>query len=80
MNLPLILTIVLVVILTAVIVIQHNKFKLISLQTQKTQADLSEKEQLLKKEALISAKEALQAEQEKINDEFRERRQEIARI
>lgn len=79
MNLPLILAIVLVVILTAVIVIQYNKFKIVSLQTQKTQADLSEKEQLLKKEAMIAAKEALQVEQEKLNEEFRERRQEIAR-
>lgn len=80
MNLPLILTVVLIVILTAVIVIQYNKLKIISLQTQKNQADLSEREQLLKKEAMISAKEALHAEQEKINEEFRERRQEIARI
>lgn len=80
MNLPLILTIVLVVILTAVIIIQHNKFKIVSLQTQKAQTDLSEREKLLKKEAMISAKEALQAEQEKLNEEFRERRQEIARI
>lgn len=80
MTLPLILAIVLVVVLTAVIVIQNNKFKIISQQTQKSQADLSEKEQLLKKEAMISAKEALQREQEKINEEFRERRQEITRI
>jgi len=80
MNLPLILTIVLVVVLTAVIVIQHNKFKILSLQTQKTQTDLSEREQLLKKEAMISAKEALQAEQEKLSEELRERRQEITRI
>lgn len=80
MNLPLILTIVLVVILAAVIVIQQNKFKTVAQQTAKTQADLNAKEQLLKKEALISAKEALQNEQEKINEEFRERRQEIARI
>ncbi len=79
MNLPLILTIVLVVVLAAVIVIQQNKFKIISQQTQKSQTDLSVREQLLKKEAMISAKEALQAEQEKLNEEFRERRQEIAR-
>lgn len=79
MNLPLILTIVLVVILAAVIVIQHNKFKIIAQQTQKSQADMNAKEQLLKKEAMISAKEALQKEQEKLNEELRERRQEIAR-
>lgn len=80
MNLPLILTIVLIVILIAVIIIQNNKFKIISQQTQKTQVDLEEKEQLLKKEAMISAKESLQTEQEKINEEFRQRRQEITRI
>lgn len=80
MILALILTIVLSVALTAFVVIQQNKIKLISAQTQKSQTDLSEKEELLKKEAMISAKEALQREQEKINEEFRERRQEIARI
>lgn len=80
MILALILTIVLIVALTAFVVIQNNKIKLISAQTQKSQADLSEKEELLKKEAMLSAKEALQKEQEKINEEFRERRQEIARL
>lgn len=80
MILSLILTVVLVVALTAFVVIQHNKIKLISAQTQKSQTDLSEKEVLLKKEAMIAAKEALQNEQEKITEEFRERRQEIARI
>lgn len=80
MNLALILAIVLVVALAAFVVIQHNKMKLISAQSEKSQVDLSEKEQLLKKEAMISAKEALQREQEKITEEFRERRQEIARI
>lgn len=80
MNLALILAIVLVVALAAFVVIQHNKMKLISAQSEKSQVDLSEKEQLLKKEAMISAKEALQKEQEKITEEFRERRQEIARI
>lgn len=80
MNAVLILLIVLTVILTAVIIIQQNKFKIVSLQTEKSQADLNEKEQLLKKEAMIAAKEALQIEQEKANEEIRERRQEISRI
>lgn len=80
MNLALIVSIVLVVVLAAIIVIQNNKFKIISVQTQKSQADLTEKEQFLKKEAMIAAKEALQQEQEKLNEEIRERRQEIARI
>lgn len=80
MNLSLILVIVLLVILTAVIVNQHNKIKLISHQAQQTQTDMSEREKLLKKEAMIAAKEALQQEQEKLNEDFRERRQEITRI
>lgn len=80
MNLALILVIVLVVILTVVIVLQNNKFKMVVQQTQKSQADLGEKEQLLKKEAMIAAKETLQKEQEKANEEIRERRQEISRI
>lgn len=80
MNGLLILTIVLVIVLAAIIVIQNNKFKITVQQSQKTQTDLSEKEQLLKKEAMIAAKEALQTEQEKLNEEVRERRQEIARI
>lgn len=80
MNLPLILSIVLFVVLIAVIIIQQNKFKMVSAQTQKSLTDLSEKEQLLKKEAMIAAKEALQNEQEKLNEELRERRQEISRI
>lgn len=80
MNLALILVIVLVVVLAVIIVIQNNKFKMVVQQTQKSQADLSEKEQLLKKEAMIAAKEALQKEQEKANEEIRERRQEISRI
>lgn len=79
MNLALILVIVLVVILTVIIVLQNNKFKMVVQQTQKSQADLTEKEQLLKKEAMIAAKEALQKEQEKANEEIRERRQEISR-
>lgn len=80
MNLTLILVIVLLIVLTVVIVIQNNKFKLISQQTTQSQKDVQEREELLKKEAMISAKEALQREQEKLNEELRERRQEITRI
>lgn len=80
MNLALILAIALVVILVAVVVGQYNKIKIIALQSQKSIADLSEKENLLKKEAMIAAKEALQRDQEKINEELRDRRQEINRL
>ncbi|MDD3420615.1 MAG: ribonuclease Y [Candidatus Gastranaerophilales bacterium] len=79
MDLSLILVIVLLVILTVVIVNQQSKLKLIAQQALKNEADLSGREELLKKEAMIAAKEALQLEQEKLNEEFRERRQEIAR-
>jgi len=80
MNLALIFTIILIVILIAVIVNQQSKIKIIYQQSQKTQTDLSEREQLLKKEAMIAAKESLQREQENLNEEVRERRQEIARL
>lgn len=81
MNLFLIiLAIVLVVAFSAVIVIQQNKFKNLFKESQKSLADMSGKEQLLKKEAMISAKEALHFEREKLNEEIRERRQEISRL
>jgi len=79
MNVLLILTIVLVIALAAFIVVQQNKFKGLSQQSQKTQADFGEKEQILKKEAMLAAKEAVHIEREKLNEEIRERRQEISR-
>ncbi len=80
MVVALILTILLAIALIVVISIQHGKLKIMSQQSQKSQADLKEKEELLKKEAMIAAKEALQDEQEKQNEDLRERRQEISRI
>lgn len=79
MTILLVLTIVLVIALSAFIVIQQNKFKTLTQQTQKTQADFGEKEAILKKEAMIAAKEAIHIEREKLNEEIRERRQEISR-
>src|SRR5574344_1186098 len=79
MNLVLILGIVLVIVLSVVVAVQQNKFKDLLQQSQKNQADLSEKEQILKKEALISAKESLHKEQAEFDDEVRERRQELTR-
>ena len=78
-----ILVIVLVIAFSAFIVIQQNKFKNLSQISQKAvqgQLDMGEQEKLLKKEAMISAKEALQIEREKLNEELRERRQEISRL
>lgn len=79
MNVGLIVGIVLLIALIAVVVIQQNKYKNLQEQSQKSQADLSAKEQILKKEALISAKETLHSEREKFDDEVRERRQELSR-
>lgn len=80
MNLLIILGIVLVIALSAVVTVQQNKFKVLLQQSQKNQADMGEKEQLLKKEAMIAAKEALHKEREKAEEELRERRQEITRV
>lgn len=78
------LVIVLAIAFSAFIVIQQNKFKSLSQisqqQAQQGQVDLSDRERLLKKEAMIAAKEALQNEQEKLNEEIRERRQEVSRL
>ncbi len=46
-------------------------------QSKVSAADLAEKENLIKKEAMIAAKEALQNEREKFNEEERERRREL---
>lgn len=49
-------------------------------QSKVSAADLAEKESLIKKEAMISAKESLQNEREKFNEEERERRRELNNI
>lgn len=46
-------------------------------QSKVSAADLAEKENLIKKEAMIAAKESLQNEREKFNEEERERRREL---
>ena len=53
MNLPVILLIVLVVVLIAVVIIQQNKFKIIALQSEKTLADLNEKEVVIEDDVWI---------------------------
>ena len=80
MSLSLILTIVLVIVLIAFIIVQQNKFKTLSTQTQKSATVFGEREEILKKEAIISAKESIQNEREKLNEEIRERRQELSRL
>jgi len=80
MNLTLMIAIIVLVVLVALLIIQQTKFKTLKNETQKSMADLAEKEQLLQKEALLKAKEALQEEREQFNEEERERRQEIQRL
>ena len=76
----LILTVFLAIMLITVVVFQQNKLNGILKQNLAKQADAEERENLIKKEALITAREAMQAEYEKQNDELRQRRQELNKI
>ena len=66
-----------VVVMIAVIAIQQVLYAKLSKQSENSAADLAEKENLIKKEAIISAKEALQNERESFNEEEKERRREL---
>ncbi len=79
MDFLLIVAITLVIILIAVLIIQQNKVKSVLQTTQQDRLDLQEKEKLLLKEARIKAIDELKIDREKLNEEERERRQEIAR-
>lgn len=80
MDVLLIIAIIVVIALVAVLVIQQNKVKAVLNDVQKDRSALAEKEKILLKEAKIKAIEELQDDREKLNEEERERRQEIARI
>ena len=56
-----------------------QKKKTVQALYDKLSKESTEKENLLKKEAMIQAKEALHAEREKFDDEVRERRQDLQR-
>ncbi len=72
---PVALVVVIVLAITVVgLLIYCNK---LIKQSKVSAADLAEKENLIKKEAMISAKESLQNEREKFNEEERERRREL---
>ena len=75
----LILAVIAVIALIAVLIIQQNKMKTVVLSIQKDKDALLEKEKILFKEAKIKAIEELQADREKLNEEERERRQELSR-
>ncbi len=66
-----------IVVMIAVVVVQQVLYVKLSKQSKVSAASLAEKEELIKKEAMISAKEALQDEREKFNEEERERRREL---
>ncbi len=74
--LSIILLIVAAALLFGVIFMQQRYSKLAH-ESQKLKQEQTDKENLIKKEALIQAKEALQAEREKINEDERERRREL---
>ena len=80
MDYLLILAVIAVIALIAVLIIQQNKMKSVVQSIQKDKAALEEKEKILFKEAKIRAIEELQDDREKLNEEERERRQELARL
>lgn len=80
MDFLLVIAIIVVIALIAVLVIQQNKVKAVIKDVEKDKNALGEKEKILSKEAKIRAIEELQNDREKLNDEERERRQEIARV
>lgn len=65
--------------LAGVSAILWQKKKKVQDNLEKLSKDNKDKENLLKKEAMIQAKEALHAEREKFDDEVRERRQDLQR-
>lgn len=80
MEFLLILAVIAVIALIAVLIIQQNKMKSVVQSTQKDKEALKEKEKILFKEAKIRAIEELQDDREKLNEEERERRQELSRL
>lgn len=76
----LIIAIIAVIALIAVLFVRENKNKSLVLSVEKDKKALEEKEKLLLKEAKIKAIEELKDDREKLNEEERERRQELARL
>lgn len=73
-------SVIAVIALIAVLIIQQNKMKTVVQSIQKDKNALEEKEKILFKEAKIKAIEELQDDREKLNEEERERRQELSRL
>lgn len=68
---------VVVIALAIAVIVLLMYCRKLSKQSKISAADLAEKEGLIRKEAMIAAKEALQNEREKFNDEERDRRREL---
>ncbi len=79
-NILLVIAVITVIVMTVVLISQNSKVKKALTDVEYQQKSISEKENLLLKEARIKAKEELQADREKLNEEERERRQEFARL
>lgn len=79
MDFLLIIAVIAVIALIAVLFVQQSKTKSVLLSVEKDRQALEEKEKLLLKEARIKAIEELQDDRDKLNEEERERRQELAR-
>ena len=79
LNLIIALLVIVVIALAGVSAALWQKKKKVQENLEKLSKDNAEKESLLKKEAMIQAKEALHIEREKFDDEVRERRQDLQR-
>lgn len=79
-NILLVVAVLAVMALTVVLISQNSKVKKALSEIEFEKKTISEKEGLLLKEARIKAKEELQSDREKLNEEERERRQEFARL
>lgn len=79
-NILLVIAVIAVIVLTVVLFLQQSKVKKALTEVEFQKKSISEKESLLLKEARIKAKEELQSDREKLNEEERERRQEFARL
>ena len=79
-NILLVIAVIAVIDLTVVLFSQQAKVKKALAEVEFQKQSISEKENLLLKEARIKAKEELQSDREKLNEEERERRQEFSRL
>lgn len=79
MDFLLIIAIIVVIALVAMLYVQQSKMKNVLTSTEKDRLAIEEKEKILLKEAKIKAVEELRLDREKLNEEERERRQDLAR-